>query len=229
MKSHTLLIFFVSALSSFGGSGEPQMAATSTNLAPLPLKLPAPSYFSRPVEILVGPHIEPRSDRPRPPFLAPVGVTNLALHKKVTASRTIPFSGELAQITDGEKEANERTVVQLGSGSQWVQIDLGAPRRIHAIVIWQDERQHAVFQCVNVQIADDADFTNNVRTLFNNDYDNLLDLGAGVDKEYYDTFEGKLVPAKGATARYVRCHCRGNHLNPCNSYTEIEIWGLTGR
>ena len=57
---------------------------------------------------------------------------------------------------------------------------------------------------VAAQIADDADFTQNVRTLFNNDRANDLGLGVGANREGSETNEGRLIEAKGAKARYVR-------------------------
>ena len=42
----------------------------------------------------------------------------------------------LVKIPDGDKEAGEQSVVLLHKGPQWVQIDLGSPYEIYAIVIW---------------------------------------------------------------------------------------------
>jgi len=76
-----------------------------------------------------------------------------------------------------------------------------------------------------VQVADDAGFTKNVRTVFNNDHDNTSALGAGKDMNYVETSEGKLVDAKGAIARYVRLYSKGNNANELNHYVEVEVWG----
>ncbi|MCD6394304.1 MAG: hypothetical protein J7M40_12450, partial [Planctomycetes bacterium] len=74
-------------------------------------------------------------------------------------------------------------------------------------------------------IADDADFTINVRTVFNNDTDNSTGLGVGSDKLYVDTYEGRLIDAKGQRARYVRLYSNGNQESDLNHYTEVEVWG----
>ena len=76
-----------------------------------------------------------------------------------------------------------------------------------------------------VQVADDAAFKKNVRTVFNNDNDNTAGLGAGQDMNYIETSEGKLVDAKGAKARFVRLYSRGNNANELNHYVEVEVWG----
>ena len=76
-----------------------------------------------------------------------------------------------------------------------------------------------------MQVSDDPDFITNVETLFNNDHDNSLGLGAGKDKNYIETNEGKLINAKGTQARYVRLYSNGNHKNDMNHYLEVEVYG----
>ena len=78
---------------------------------------------------------------------------------------------------------------------------------------------------VIVQVADDEDFTQNVRTLFNNDNDNTAGLGKGKDMNYVETSEGKLVDAKGVKARFVRLYSAGNNANDLNHYVEVEVFG----
>ena len=78
---------------------------------------------------------------------------------------------------------------------------------------------------VVVQIADNAEFTENVRTLFNNDIENKAGQGAATHKQYFETNEGKLIEVKGAKARYVRLYSRGSTESALNEYTIVEIWG----
>jgi hypothetical protein len=65
-----------------------------------------------------------------------------------------------------------------------------------------------------------------VRTLYNNDHDNSSGLGVGREAEYYETFEGRLVEARGARARYVRLQSSGSSADEMNRYTEVEVYGL---
>jgi len=74
-------------------------------------------------------------------------------------------------------------------------------------------------------VADDADFNVNVRTLFNNDHDNSAGLGIGKDKEYIETYMGKLVDAKGVKARYIRLYSNGSTGSDMNHYIEVEVFG----
>lgn len=200
--------------------------AAETELAPLPLKLPIPAFMGTPTDIPLGEHIEKPSDKPRPPFLAPKGVQNLALGKKVTSSDKSPITGSLELVTDGDKESNDNSFVELRRRTQWVQIDLEKRAKIYAILIWHAHNTYQVYHDVIVQVSDDPDFTQGVKTLFNNDYDNSSGLGVGTDKEYFETYEGKLIDAKGVEARYVRCYSRGSTYSALNRYTEVEVWGI---
>jgi hypothetical protein len=201
--------------------------AADVELAPLPLKLPMPTLKGTPDDLPKGPNIEPLSEKPRPPFLAPKGVKNVALGKKVTSSDKKPINGELSQITDGTREAFDDQVVEMRKGVQWVQIDLGEVYDIYAIVIWHDHRLIQTFRSVVVQAADDPDFIQNVKTLFNNDTENAAGLGIGTDKQYFETEEGKLIPVKdGLKTRYIRCYSKGCNLTALNAYEEIEVYGL---
>jgi len=203
----------------------PGFAADAPPREALALQLPAPTLKGTPEDLPKGPNIEPLSDKPRPPFLAPRGVTNVALGKPVTSS-VPPFSGEPGQITDGKKEAFDYDAVEFKKGTQWVQIDLGDAYSIYAIALWHDHRYIQVMHDVIVQVSDDPDFKTNVRTLFNNDADNSSGLGVGADREYFETNQGKIIDAKGVKARYVRGYTRGGTSSALNCWQEIEAYAL---
>ncbi len=210
---------------SLAGTVATGLRAAEPELAPLPLKLPIPAFMGTPTDIPLGDHIEKPSDKPRPPFLAPKGVQNLALGKKVTSSDKSPITGSLELVTDGDKESHDNSFVELRRRTQWVQVDLEKRARVYAILIWHAHNTYQVYHDVIVQVSDDPDFTQGVTTLFNNDYDNSSGLGVGTDKEYFENYEGKLIDAKGVEARYVRCYSRGSTYSALNRYTEIEVWG----
>ncbi len=75
------------------------------------------------------------------------------------------------------------------------------------------------------KLADDLDFTKNVRTFFNNDLNNSSGQGKGEDWHYVETAEGKLIDAKGEKARYVRLYSKGNNSNDLNHYIEVSVYG----
>jgi hypothetical protein len=191
----------------------------------LDIKLPPPLFIGTRKDIKLTPQMEPPPTKPRPAFLVPEGLANVALKKPVTSSDDAPVVGELAQITDGNKEGQDGCYVELGPGRQWVQIDLQAPCRIYAILVWHYHAQQRLYRDVVVQVADDADFITNVRTVFNNDYDNSSGLGIGKDLEYFETHEGRLIDAKGEAARYVRLYSKGSTDSDLNHYIEVEVHG----
>ena len=195
---------------------------------PLKILLPKPMFVGTPKNIRTA-NLEPITGKPRGPFLVPVGTVLLSGGKPVTSSDKEPVIGELSYVTDGKKSGEDGYYVELGPGLQWVQIDLGKSQPLYAIVVWHYHSQARVYRDVVVQVSDDKDFVSGVTTLFNNDHDNTSGLGIGKDKEYIETYEGKLVDAKGTKARYVRLCSAGNTSNDMNHYVEVEVYGLPAK
>jgi hypothetical protein len=205
----------------FGPAGRCQ----AQDLVPLKIKLPAPAFVGTPSDTPAGSSVEKPTGVPRPLLMVPAGVENLAFKRPVTTSDTNQVPENLVKITDGDKEASEEGTVLLRKGVQWVQIDLGAPYEIYAIVIWHAHDTPKVYHGIVARVADDAQFTQNVRTLFNNDQSNADGLGTGTNREYFETNEGKLIEGNGAQARYVRLYSRGSTESRLNEYTEVEVYG----
>jgi hypothetical protein len=205
-----------------------QACLATPELVPIEIELPKPMFTSGGYSLRV-PNLERPRGRARPPFLAPVGTTNVALCKPVSSSGSNPIIGEIEMIIDGDKEAGKRSYVELGPLLRHVTIDLEVEHNIYTIVIWHYHRQHRVYYDVVVQVADDPDFITNVRILFNNDIDNSAGFGVGKDMHYTETSEGKLVDANGVKARYVRLYSNGNTVNDLNHYIEVEVYGKPTR
>jgi len=199
-------------------------AALAEDQVALKTDLPKPLFVGTPVPIKV-PNLEPARTGKRPDFMVPAGTVNLAKGKKVTASDSDPVMGTLDLITDGDKEGDEGSWVELGPGKQWVQIDLGKDANIYAVMVWHFHSQARVYFDVVVQVSDDPKFEKDVATIFNADAANELGLGAGKDQAYIETFEGKLLDAKGVKGRYVRLYSKGNTTNKLNHYIEVEVFG----
>ena len=203
------------------------LAATSAlaqNKVPLKTQLPRPLFVGTPVPLNVS-NLEPPTKGKRPDFLVPIGTINLTRNKKVTASDNNPIVGTLDMIVDGDKDGNEGSWVELGPGKQWVQIDLAKTANIYAVLVWHFHSQARVYRDVVVQVSDDPTFRSGVTTIFNNDAQNVLGLGAGKDLNYVETYQGKLIDAKGVKGRYVRFYSNGNTANKLNDYIEAEVWG----
>ena len=194
------------------------------NKEELKLQLPKPMFIGTPRNIKSA-NLEAITGKPRGPFYVPVGTKLLSLNRPVRSSDMQPVIGELSMVTDGEKEGGDGYFIELGPGSQWIQIDLGATYALHAIVAWHYHSQARVYRDVIVQVSDDKDFLKGVTTVFNNDHDNSAGLGIGRDKEYIETSEGRLFNPNGAKGRYVRLCSRGNTANDLNHYVEVEVYG----
>ena len=195
----------------------------------LKLDLPKPLFVGTPKNLPPGTTVEKPTGKPRPPLLVPKGVELLSLKKPVKMSDESPISGNAGMITDGVKEGGDGNWVELGPGLQWVQVDLQRSSEIYAIVLWHYHAEPRVYRDVVVQLADDPDFIENVRTVFNNDQDNSAGLGVGKDNEYFEMAEGKLIEVKGEKARYVRCYSKGSTADEQNHYIEVEVHGRAAK
>lgn len=227
-------IAVVIALAGNLSAADPAVGPNGEKLAVVDIKLPKPLFQGTPKNIKPAATLEKYVDKPRAPFYAPEGVKNLALKKKVTSSDSAPIIGELSMVTDGDKEGSDGSYVELGPGTQWVQIDLGAAANIYAFVVWHYHGEGRVYHDVVIQVADDADFIENVQTVFNNDFDNSSGLGLGKNLEYIDEYRGKLMDAKNAKGqpvkgRYVRLYSKGNTSNDMNHYVEVEVYGTPAK
>jgi len=174
------------------------------------------------------PHLRPQ--KRRKPFKVQPGMTNLALYKPVTACTDEPLAGDVDQITDGLKKSGPFDYVELPPGLGWVQIDLGQVRTIHAVAIWHFYKNATIYNDVIVRVADDAAFSRNVRTLFNNDHDGSAKMGKGDDTAFYTRWWGEIVDARGADgggtkARYVRVYTADGMEDELPRFVEIAIYG----
>lgn len=198
--------------------------ASAPGTQPLELKLPKPLFVGTPKNIK-STNLEKPLPGKRPVYQVPAGTTLLSAGKPVVSSDPAPFIGTLDLVTDKDKEGSDGSIVEIESGKQYVQVDLGQMAQLAALVVWHFHQEARVYRDVVVQVAEDPDFITGVVTLFNNDDDNSSGLGAGKDKEYLETYEGKLLDGKGAKGRYVRFYSNGNTSNDLNHYVEVEVYG----
>ncbi|MGB1127041.1 MAG: hypothetical protein ACPG3X_01575 [Opitutales bacterium] len=198
-------------------------APSSGGTTPLTTEIPPELIEGTPQAVKVPGLVQAPSSTPT--LMVPEGTTLLSAGKEVTGSDDFPIIGELAYVTDGDKEAGEGYFVELMDGLQWIQIDLGAPADLSAVWAWHYHSQKRAYHDVIVQVSNDPDFASGVTTLFNNDYDNSAEMGKGSDKPYVETRFGKLIDAKGENAQYVRLYSSGNTANDMNHYIEVEVYG----
>ncbi|MCL1919926.1 MAG: discoidin domain-containing protein [Kiritimatiellaeota bacterium] len=202
-------------------------AVQSQENVPIKMTFPKPAFTGTPVSVKPYVHLDPYPPHiPRPPIFVPVGCdTLLSQGCKVTSSDPDPIIGELSYVTDGVKEYDMANYVELSPKLQWIQIDLGEEKEIHAVCIWHSGggEVQRVYRDVICQISSDPKFADGVATVFNNDHDNSA--GLGKDKEYIETHFGRPFAVDAVKGRYVRCYSRGNTSNEMNHYLEVEVFG----
>lgn len=213
---HCIAALFLAAVS---------LAHAQESKVPLTTQFPPPLAIGTPVPIKM-PNLETLDPNKKQELMVPAGTSNIALKKPVKSSDSDPLLGTLDMVTDGIKSADEGNYVELAPGKQWVQIDLGAKSDIAAVWVWHFHSQARAYKGVVVQASDDPDFIDGVKTIFNNDAENVIGVGAGKDPAYVETNQGRLMPAKEPVqGRYVRLYSNGNSSNPSNHYIEVEVYG----
>ena len=190
----------------------------------LKLELPEPYFGGTPLDYF-GSNLEEPNYKPRPPFHVPSGVVNVAEGKPVTSSVPEPEFGEFGFLVDGDKSYKDGSLLGIDRGLQWIQIDFGAACDLYALALWHFHQGDRVYFDVMIQVADDAEFTSNVRTIFNNDHDNTSGLGTGADEEYIESYKSKFLDLKGIHARSIRFYSKGNTTDDFNHYVEAEVFG----
>ena len=223
IKKSTMIIGLVLAFG-FAGVVAAPPAIAEDDLVEMKIELPKPMFVGTPKNIK-STKLDPSTGKKRRPFMVPKDVVVVSTDKSVTASDDDPVIGELEMITDADKEGAEGSFVEFGPDVQWVQVDLDEQYEIHAILVWHYHSQARLYKDVIAKVADDADFVENVQTVYNNDFDNSAGLGVGKDWEYIETNEGRLMDAKGVKGRYVRLYTNGNTSNDMNHVIEVEVWG----
>ena len=226
------IVFTIAALAITACGKKPSRAFTDagassapTSGVPLSTELPPELIEGTPKPMDVPNLVQAPAKAPE--LLVPEGTTLISQGKPVTGSEESPLIGELSMVTDGDKQAGEGYYVELSSGTQWVQIDLGQSAEVAAVWVWHFHSQKRAYNDVVIQVSDDADFKTGVSTIYNNDYDDSSKLGKGSDSPYVESRFGMLVDAKGAKGRYVRLHSQGNTSDEMNHYIEVEVYGKT--
>ncbi|MBL7645084.1 MAG: hypothetical protein JNK74_02730 [Candidatus Hydrogenedentes bacterium] len=211
-----LCVFATAALISCAGARAEETEA-------IKIDLPREFFGGTPINYW-GPKLEEKSIKPRAPFMAPKGTAIISKGKPVKASAD-PTVGELKRLTDGDKDYATTSQIELPEGLQWVQIDLEKSSTLYAVLIWHFHEGQRVYFDLVVQLSEDPEFKTGVSTLYNNDFDNSAGLGVGEDNEYQESYQGRLIDAKGAKGRYLRVYGKGSTASDFNHFIEVEVWG----
>lgn len=149
----------------------------------------------------------------------PINPSNLAFEKPVNGSEAITNASFI-----NDRSTNTDNYAYLGTGTQWITLDLLQGCSIDSIQLWHYYGDIRRYHDVIIQVSSSADFSSSVTTVFNNDADNSAGQGAGTDTEYTETAAGKAIPFPAVNARYIRLFSSGNTVNGYNHYVEIEAY-----
>ena len=112
-----------------------------------------------------------------------------------------------------------------GIGPQYIQVDLGARYDVSRVRLWHYFLDRRNYFGVIVQLSSCEHFSEDVTTVFNNDYDNSAGQGHGTDPLYTETPEGLTIDFGPVNTRYVRTWLNGNSSNMFNHWVELQVYG----
>jgi len=125
---------------------------------------------------------------------------------------------------DGDKEAAEPSIVLLRKGTQYVQMDLGSPAEIFAIVLGMRMLSRRFITTSLSRRPTTLSSKRTLRHLQQRPGQHLWPRGRH-RPEYFETRYGKRIDAKGVKARYLRFYSKGSTESALNEYTEVEVYG----
>lgn len=145
---------------------------------------------------------------------------NVAYQKTPTFTcKTTAFqgSGSVSSVTNGSFDPYNVLGSPYGT-TGWAIVDFGKEYTINKVIV--KAFHDWAFADVVVQIATDANFTENVYTVYSNDSDNSLGLGAGKSESYVENPSvGHIFKFAPKTARYIR------FTNTCvQNSTRFSAW-----
>ena len=152
------------------------------------------------------------------------GLRNLAFGKPVSQSGDAGYDNGSSLATDGNMRNAAWDIGPKATG-HYRQVDIGGPWNIDSLRVWHElsDSRRIRYKDVVFRISTTADFSSDVTTVFNNDLDNSLGLGAGTDGEYDETESGKIVHFPTTRARYIRLHTYGNIYDDQNRLLEVMV------
>ena len=152
------------------------------------------------------------------------GMRNVAIGRPVSQTGDAGYDSGSSLATDGNMRNGAWNI---GPKATWRhrQLDIGGPWAIDSLRVWHElsDSRRIRYKDVVMRLSTTADFSSDVTTVFNNDLDNSLGLGAGTDGEYDETESGKIVHFPQTRARYIRLHTFGNNYDDQNRLLEVMV------
>ena len=141
------------------------------------------------------------------------------------ASGGVTSGNAAASDLENAVDHDPSTVADVGSGAQYLQIDLGSEKSVNSLLVMRDNADMRIYKGVVYRLSTTADFSSGVTAVFHNDNDNLhgLGLGESTDTEYQETENGRYVRFAPVSARFVRLYSAGSNYDTANRYREVLV------
>ena len=143
-----------------------------------------------------------------------------------------------AQVVNGNKSSGDYYVVGNDQDqvrntetpmdpAYWLQLNLGKKYSVSELKLWIYYDDNRYLNNLIILAADDKEFTQNARVVWNADKENFFGLGAGVNEDMPpSTAAGYTVTLpKAEDAQYLRFLNKGNNKNQGAHWVEIEVYG----
>ncbi|MBT3278055.1 MAG: FMN-binding protein [Phycisphaerales bacterium] len=180
----------------------------------------------------------------RPPvFWVTKGAKNVAKGKPVISNKTPMGTGKLTAVTDGKIACDTLEKVFMltddaaeGYGDDEipsVTVDLGKEYKVEGVCVWHNYQRPIVYEGVVVLVSTDKDFPNDpakTKIVYNNDYNDDVELGAGKNELFPASMMGEMVRVgklgTGRKVRYVRVYTYGvlNDFSSYPAFLEVAVY-----
>lgn len=143
-----------------------------------------------------------------------------------------------AQVVNGNKSSGDYYVVGNDQDqvkntetpmdpAYWLQLNLGKKYSVSELKLWIYYDDNRYLNNLIILAADDKEFTQNARVVWNADKENFFGLGAGANEDMPpSTAAGYTVTLpKAEDAQYLRFLNKGNNKNQGAHWVEIEVYG----
>ena len=134
-----------------------------------------------------------------------------------------------SNINDGNKSSNsylELTDTKSGENeSRYIEIDLGKSFNLCKLNMFRYYKDSRMYGATTILLSDEIDFSNAIQ-IYNSDTRNVHGFGAGNDRKYIETYDGKEINFNTTRARYIRIYVYGRDGATTDHFVELEVYAV---
>ncbi len=134
-----------------------------------------------------------------------------------------------SNINDGNKSSNsylELTDTASGTNeSRYIEIDLGDCYDLSRLNMFRYYKDSRMYGATVILLSETIDFQQPVM-IYNSDTRNVHGFGAGNDRKYIETYNGKEIVFDTTSAQYIRVYVYGRDGATTDHFVELEVYGV---